>query len=485
MQDWDGGNKTGFGPFAASALKMNEFTKGAFAMSTRIIGIDLAVTAVHKAIVLDTDENEFITPVLSFRTIPVELDKLLKRAAAGASENVKLVAIMEATHMSWYPVGVYLHQQGVIVYRVNGQKTKDLRQVYHKHAASDRIDCRVLAHLYQTLGTRLVRWFPESGAQLALQRACRELDRWRQLSTAHQNRLTSIDQWAWGGLHHLIPAKARPWMRQHWYNPWLVVAAGQPKLQTVWANIAPNANDDWIEPWLIRAKRQTRLFGSPDMAGFDHLQDTVSRLSSEIAFFQQQRQHITKDCIQPLFKTLYPHDHLTSLPGVGSESAALYHAFIHNIQRFPSISQFRRWTGLVPGAHQSGFLEASGVSITQAGPSLVKSTLFLNSNVARQWDVQLAALYFRQMVDYGKHHTQALCAVATHLANRIYVLLNEHRPYELRDLHDNPISKQKSRELCLSRYKVPVEVRNRKSVRHRRHQKEVHIEKRYQRRQHR
>jgi transposase len=454
-------------------------------MSTRIIGIDLAVTAVHKAIVLDADENDFITPVLSFRAIPVELDKLLKRASAGASENVKLVAIMEATHMSWYPVGVYLQRHGVIVYRVNGQKTKDLRQVYHKHAASDRIDCRVLAHLYQTLGKRLVRWFPETGDQLALQRACRELDRWRQLSTAHQNRLTSIDQWAWGGLQNLIPAKARFWMRQQWYNPWLVVAAGQSKLQSAWFDIDPRANDDWIEQWLLRAKRQTRLFGSPDMAGFDQLQDTVSRLSSENAFFKQQRQRISQDCLQPLFKKLYPNDPLVSLPGVGSESAAIYHAFIHDIHRFPSISQFRRWTGLVPGAHQSGFLEASGVSITQAGPSLVKSTLFLNSNVGRQWDVQLAALYFRQMVDYGKHHTQALCVVATHLANRIYVLLKEQRPYELRDLHDNPISKQKSRLLCLSRYKVPDEVRNRKSVRHRRHKREANIEKRYQRRQHR
>jgi transposase len=452
-------------------------------MSTRIIGIDLAVTAVHKAIVLDSNDNEFVTPVLNFRAVPVELDKLLKRARADAPPDVKLVAILEATHMSWYPVGVYLHQRGIIVYRVNGQKTKDLRQVYHKHAASDRIDCRVLANLYPTLKKRLIRWLPETGDQLALQRACRELDRWRQADVAHQNRLTTIDQWAWGGLDTIVPSAARPWMRQQWYNPWLVTAAGQSHLQTAWLAAMPEKDDSWIEHWVQRAERQTRLYGNPTMAGFDHLQGTVSRLLSERQFFKQQRQAVANELIQPLFKQLYPDSHLTSLRGVGPESAALYHAFIHDIDRFPSIAQFRRWTGLVPGAHQSGFHEASGVSITQAGPSLVKSTLFLNSNVARQWDVQLAALYYRQMVHYGKHHNQAICAVATHLANRIYVLLKEQRPYALRDLDGTPISNEKSRELCLTRYRVPDEIRKRTSVRRRRQRREVDIERRYHRRQ--
>lgn len=452
-------------------------------MSTRIIGIDLAVTAVHKAIVLDSADNEFVTPVLNFRAIPSEMDKILKRARADAPTDVKLVAVLEATHMSWYPVGVYLHQQGVVVYRVNGQKTKDLRQVYHKHASSDRIDSRVLAHLYPTLKKRLIRWFPETGDQLALQRACRNLDRWRQLDVAHQNRLTSIDQWAWGGLNHIVPVEARSWLRQQWYNPWLVVAAGHAHLQEAWATVSPDKNDEWITGWVARAKRQTELYGSPKMVGFDHLQKTVSHLLSEQTFFQQKRQMITRELIQPLFKQLYPDDHLTSLRGVGPESAAFYHAFIHDINRFPSIAQFRRWTGLVPGSHQSGFHEASGVSITQAGPSLVKSTLFLNSNVARQWDVQLAALYYRQMVKYGKHHTQAVCAVGTHLANRIYTILKEERPYELRDLDGKPISKEKSRELCLTHYQVPAAVRQRKSVRNRRQGKERDIEKRYQRQQ--
>jgi len=159
----------------------------------RIIGIDLAVSAAHKAIILDPASNKFIGKQITFRPRPVELDRLLAKSKAGIDEPVKIVAIMEATGMAWYPVGVYLHQRGVKVYRVNGRQTKNLRQVYWQHAGSDRIDSRVLAHLYQVAPDRLNPWQPPSGKLLALQRSCREFARWRETDVAVQNRLQAYD----------------------------------------------------------------------------------------------------------------------------------------------------------------------------------------------------------------------------------------------------------------------------------------------------
>ncbi len=140
----------------------------------RIIGIDLAVTAAHKAVILDPVSNQFIGKQITFQARPAEMDRLLARARSGITGPVEIVAMMEATGMAWYPVGVYLDRQGVKVYRVNGRLTKDLRQVYSKYAGSDRIDSRVLAHLYQVAPERLTRWLPPNGEMLALQRACRE-----------------------------------------------------------------------------------------------------------------------------------------------------------------------------------------------------------------------------------------------------------------------------------------------------------------------
>ena len=154
-------------------------------------------------------------------------------------------------------------------------------------------------------------------------------------------------------------------------------------------------------------------------------------------------------------------------------------AFIQSIDRFPSIEQFRKWSGMVPKSHQSGQSESKGLSITQAGPNIVKATLYLNAQVARQWDVQMAAIYHTQMVSYGKHHTQAVCACASHLASRIYALLTQQRPYQLRDRDNQPITPELSRELCLTRYRVSDEVRQRNNVRHRRQQAETRTEQRF------
>jgi hypothetical protein len=54
------------------------------------------------------------------------------------------------------------------------------------------------------------------------------------------------------------------------------------------------------------------------------------------------------------------------------------------------------------------------------------------------------------MVERGRHHTQALCAVASHLAGRIWAVAREDRPYQWRDLDGTPISRERARQIALS-----------------------------------
>ena len=443
-------------------------------MNNRIIGIDLAVSAKHKAVVLDPASNKFIGKQISFRSCPDDLERVLSRARKGASEEVQLIAIMEATGMAWYPVGVYLHRRGVTVYRVNGQKTKDLRRVYWKHTSSDHIDSKVLARLYQLEPDRLEYWWPACGEQLALQRACRAFARWRKLDTALQNRLHAYDQWAWDGLHNFVPADAHDWIRQHWYNPWRVQEAGVDQLTAAWLSTDPRkpADTDWITGWVGRAEQMTTLYGSEEMVDYDDLQKIMRHSLRLRDQYAQEQACLTQERILPLYYKLFPDCFLVSIQGIGVQSAATYMAFIQDIDRFPTVEKFRLWCGIVPASKQSGYAEAKGLRITQAGPNLVKAALYLNAEVARQWDVQIAAIYHRQMVEYGKHHSQAVCACASHLASRIYAVLKQQRPYELRDLKNKPISRMESRKLCVE-LRVPDEVRKRNNKRFRRAQTEV------------
>lgn len=450
-------------------------------MITRIIGIDLGITAQHQAVVLDPATSKFLTAPWRFSPTPKSLERLLRRARKGAAADVQLIAILEATGMAWYPVGVYLHDRGVTVYRINGQMTKAMRRVYAQHASSDRIDCRVLAHLYQVVISKLPSWRPPTGEQLALQRACREFARWRKLDIAIQNRLTAYDHWAWGGLRRLIPAAARTWMWQNWYDPWHVQAAGVDALTAAWQAMSPQqpAAVRWIRKWVRRAHQITTLYATPARVGYPQLQATIQRNLALLAQSRAARQQLSAQQIQPVYQRLYPQRWLETIHGIGKDSAAIYMAFIQDIDRFRTAAQFRSWCGIVPFSKQSGYGEAKGLRITQAGPNLIKATLYLNASVTRQYDPDLAALYYRQMVDYGKHHTQATCACASHLASRIYAILKQQRAYQLRDRNGNPISPTEGQHICRTQYRVPEKIRRRNRVRARRAEKNQRTEQRF------
>jgi hypothetical protein len=63
------------------------------------------------------------------------------------------------------------------------------------------------------------------------------------------------------------------------------------------------------------------------------------------------------------------------------------------------------------------------------------------------------------MVFHGKNHRQAMGAVMSHLGSRVFKVLSEDRPYEIRDLTGRPINMQEGRKLVLAQCHVSEEVR--------------------------
>ena len=455
-------------------------------MDTRIIGIDLAVRAAHKAIVLDQSSNCFVSNLLTFHTDPAEMDRVLTAARADAPDDVHLIAVLEATGMAWYSVGLYLDRHGVDVYRVNGQQVADLRRVFKRHAKSDRIDARVLARLPLLCPERLHRCPFPSASQMALQRACREVALLKEQIIADKNRLLATDQFAWLGLAGIVPdySDAAFWIRAQCYDPWFVLQAGEADIATAWRAASPEqpADTSWIPALMHRAQRVITLYGDPEQVPYALLQAHLHRVQERLRTAQTQAHQLRLKIVRPLYRQLHPSRYLESLRGVGQDSAAVYIAFIGDILRFPSLHDFRGWSGMIPFSRQSGEGQAKGLRITKAGPNLVKAMAFIDAQVARQWDPQIAAVYYKQMMSYGKHHLQAVCACATHLLDRIYVVLRENRPYELRDIDGTPLDRHLARQICQERYIVPDEVRRRNNHRVRKERRERTIERRRNRR---
>jgi transposase len=230
------------------------------------------------------------------------------------------------------------------------------------------------------------------------------------------------------------------------------------------------------------AQEILELYGEqPAYLDYEAITSEVKREQKRLANLEDEIVHLRRTAIHPRYRRLYPSRNLETLKGVGQDGAAVYLSHVGVSERFVNNRSFRGWSGMVPRSDQSGEAESKGTRISKAGPNLVKKYAFINADVARHYDPQLAAIYYDQMVNKGKHHSQAVCACATHLLDRVRVVLNEDRPYELRDVDGTSVSPEQARKIILDRYIVPKKVRQRNSKRARRLREEDRVERKEQR----
>jgi transposase len=191
---------------------------------------------------------------------------------------------------------------------------------------------------------------------------------------------------------------------------------------------------------------------------FIELQDEIARELRLTEMDEAESEALARR-ISELYRKLHPSDNLATIPGVGEHTTPIFLATVGDPARFRNQSAFANWEGVVPGAKQSSETEAKGLRMTKAGPSIMRMALYQAGDIGRRWDPQLAAVYYREMVYHGKNHRQAMGAVMSHLGAKVFAVLKEGRPYELRDTEGNPTSKELVRKLILDRYRVPEEVR--------------------------
>jgi hypothetical protein len=273
----------------------------------RTIGIDLAIVAVHKAIVMEAD-GWFVTPVLPFRTRWDEIERLVARAREGAPADDPLRAVMEPTGMAWFPVSVALSQLGVMPYLVNGQRVHALRRFYKRHSSSDRISACVLAQITLVDAEALYPLEIPSATRLACQRGCKELDRLQTQVTAIKNRLRDTDRFAWPGLEGVFTDIYSPtarFFRDAWYDPARVVTAGvEPVRRSFRAVVSREDELEWVDALLPLARDVLILYGplAPDYA---LLQQEVSREQRLLAALEQRAAAVWLETVRPLYRQLH------------------------------------------------------------------------------------------------------------------------------------------------------------------------------------
>lgn len=78
--------------------------------------------------------------------------------------------------------------------------------------------------------------------------------------------------------------------------------------------------------------------------------------------------------------------------------------------------------------------------MSNAGSSLLRTTLIRAADNPRQQDPQLARIYCTQMVERGADNFNALCVVAAALARRSWAVVNRGMPYFVCDVNGQPVT---------------------------------------------
>jgi transposase len=388
---------------------------------------------------------------------------------------------MEPTGLAWLPIALFLRArfpQAVLV-RAKEQKVVQLRRFLGGSAKSDRLDAITLAKLPLLDPEHLTPLVLPRPEMESLDRLTRRRD---QLAASIGRRKTRLSALLLGWFPGLWDCFDDPWNpRARWVyrrklNPFRLEKLAPSQLMQRLHQTSPSSTTAVVQREVLAvrswAKQCAQVYRPALQAGL-LTQELLSTWQQEIVLEldlleqeENQAQQL-RGQIQELYQQVHPQGELNTIPGIGPRVGPLLLAAIGDVHRFPSAKSLRQWAGVMPRSHQSAHTQRLGLGMTKEGPARVKRALYQAAHYARIWDPELGAIYYRQMVELGKTHRQAMGVVMSHLLSRIYTVLKEQRPYQLRDLTGNPLSRLAARSLIKEQLRVPEEVRRLRRHNHR------------------
>ncbi len=154
----------------------------------------------------------------------------------------------------------------------------------------------------------------------------------------------------------------------------------------------------------------------------------VQCLLAQLNLLEDQCQEIDKET--EILMAQLPQ-HITTIPGVGAITGAAILGEIGDINRFDAPEKLVAYAGIDATVYQSGNFEATETHMSKRGSPFLRVALWQAASMAALYDPQLKEYYQKKKAE-GKHHGTVVGAVARKLLARIFIILKENRPYEIR-----------------------------------------------------
>ena len=151
----------------------------------------------------------------------------------------------------------------------------------------------------------------------------------------------------------------------------------------------------------------------------EHLIEEMEKCSKEIESEVLKKEEISED-----------EKNLQTIPGIGKILGGVIAEEIGDINKFQNANALKAYAGLDPRVNQSGGYLRTG-RITKRGNKYLRYALYMAAQVSRCHDPELKAFY-ESLIGRGKLTRVAIVAVAGKLCARIYAVMKNNRPYQVR-----------------------------------------------------
>ena len=423
------------------------------------LGIDLAVRAAHVATLTD-ERGKVVWAKRRFRNCCDDLMAL--SAAAGATDD--LTVVMEPTRNSWVLVAAHFKAAGAKVVLVAPEQSADLRRYYKKHVKNDRLDSMLLARL-PLLHPDGLDELADLGPADALKRAVRRRVKLVEQHLACRQRLDTMLDLLGPGYVDVLGIRASKTsllVLERYGDPRSLRRLGLNRLTAVLRRTSGGKWNAEHAQRLLDAANEAIAMWSGGGLDFTEL---AWDLASEVRVLRQLEHEITRldDRIAELYTDADPKKIVLSAPGIGPVLAAGIRGRLGDADRFANLAAVRSFSGMVPRVNQSGNTDTRP-GITKQGDPGLRRDMWFAADLARHQDPQLAAKYYRLIVERRLHHSSALCHVSTTLLTRIAACWRTGQPYVVRDVDGRAVTPSEARAMIAARYTVPPEARRHSRV---------------------
>lgn len=387
-----------------------------------MVGVDIGKST-HYATIIDS-AGQKLGGIIRFANSLKGGQLLLERVLSIKSQENRIVFGLEATGHYWLPLYSYLIEKGFAVYVINPYQSDAWRKMLLSSTKTDKEDSFVIADIIRFGHHEETKLSDER--IIALKNLCRfRINLQQQVTDSKRRVITILDQIfpEFAPLFSDLFGKTAKAILDTASTPEELEAISVRKL----TNLVRKASRGRFgrEKALELKDCAATSFGIKLATETFQLQ--LKLLLEQVSFLESQ---LTK--IEQKISILLPKvdSVLTTLPGVGTITAATIIAEIGDIKRFSNSGQLVSYAGINPTVRQSGNFMGNRNRMSKKGSPYLRLALWQAAVTSVLHNPVLKSYYEKKMKE-GKNYMTVIGAVSRKLTGVIFSMLKNNKPFTL------------------------------------------------------